>query len=75
MTIETDKQGPVPVGAAVLRGIEAVRASGLTNMFDRPRVVFLLNEGGHHEAATWVDEHRAAYARGIFAGFVEAGAP
>ena len=65
--------GPVAVPHAVLEGLEAVRRSGLTNMFDRPRVAELAESFGFEEAASWVEANRAAFAQGIFQGFVARG--
>jgi hypothetical protein len=59
----------VPVPREVFDGIEAVRASGATNMLDRPRVIELLRDLGFNEAAAWVSENRDLYARAIFNGF------
>ena len=53
----------------VYEGLEAVRKSGLTNMFDRPRVAELAEEFGFQEAADWVRSHKSEYAKGIFQGF------
>jgi len=61
MSIEIPKE--------VFDGLEAVRRSGATNMFDRPRVIELLEAMGFDEAAEWVSEHRNEYANGIFQGF------
>ena len=66
--------GPVPVVVpqSVYAGILAIRASGLTNMLDRPTVARLARKFGFDEAAAWLDDranHRA-YAEGIFRGFV-----
>jgi len=59
---------PVPVPAAVYAGLEAVRHSGATNMFDRPRVIELAEMMGFEETAAWVREHRGDYARLLFNG-------
>jgi len=59
----------VRVPRRVFDGLEAVRRSGLTNMFDRPVVARLANEFGFEEAARWVEDHRDEYAQGIFHGF------
>ena len=61
---------PVPVPAAVYEGLEAVRKSGYTNMFDRPRVIELAEMMGYDEAAEWVRDHRSEYARLLFAGVI-----
>lgn len=61
---------PVPVSAAVYEGLDAVRQSGYTNMFDRPRVIELAEMMGYDEAAAWVRDHRGEYARLLFAGVI-----
>lgn len=61
---------PVSIPAAVYEGLEAVRQSGYTNMFDRPRVIELAEMMGYDETAAWVQVHRDRYAAGLFAGFV-----
>ncbi|OQA94665.1 MAG: hypothetical protein BWY25_02707 [Chloroflexi bacterium ADurb.Bin222] len=61
---------PVPVPAAVYEGLEAVRLSGATNMFDRPRVIELAEVMGYDETAAWVRDHRSAYAHLLFAGVI-----
>ena len=61
---------PVPVPAAVYEGLEAVRQSGYTNMFDRPRVIELAEMMGYDETAEWVRDHRSEYARLLFAGVI-----
>ncbi len=53
-----EKPTSIQVPAEVLKGLEAVRQSGLTNMLDRPRVAFLAEEMGFSEAATWIRAHR-----------------
>jgi hypothetical protein len=61
--------GPVRVPREVFTGIEAVRESGLTNMFDRPVVIQLAETMGFTETARWVEAHGDLYATGIFQGF------
>jgi hypothetical protein len=66
-----DGPTPVVVPKEVYLGILAVRASGLTNMLDRPMVTRLARKLGFREAADWLADpgnHRA-YAEGIFKGF------
>lgn len=65
----TNEKTPVIVTAAVLEGLEAVRTSGKTNMFDAPRVIELALQMGHVHTAMWVYDNRRLYAAGIFAGF------
>lgn len=60
----------VRIPAAVWEGLEAVRQSGYTNMFDRPRVIELAEMMGYDDTAAWVRENRREYAAGLFAGFV-----
>lgn len=60
---------PIQITKEVFTGLEAVRRSGATNMFDRPRVIELLEEMGFDESADWVRTHKSEYANGIFQGF------
>ena len=60
---------PIQITKEVFTGLEAVRRSGATNMFDRPRVIELLEEMGFDEGADWVRIHKSEYANGIFQGF------
>ena len=62
------EKSPVPVPAAVYEGLEAVRQSGATNMFDRPRVIELAEMMGYDETAEWVRTNRDRYARLLFHG-------
>jgi hypothetical protein len=59
----------IKIPEEVWRGIEAVRVSGKTNMFDIRVVKKLARRMGHRAAADWIDEHAALYAVGIFRGF------
>ena len=59
----------IHVNSDVLEGIRAVRDSGRTNMFDRTRVIEILEEMGFDQAAVWVSEHKKEYSQGIFQGF------
>ena len=63
------KQAKVPVPTNVLDGLEAVRLSGKTNMFDATRVIELAFEMEHYATALWVYENRRRYVEGIFIGF------
>ena len=53
---------------AVVAGIEAVRASGATNMLARPTVVRLARMMGHGEAADWIEANRGLYSEAVFRG-------
>ncbi len=63
---------PVCVPAEVLRGLEAVRRSGRTNMFDWLRVTEVAREMGHTAAADWIWKHGEQYVQGLFHGFIAA---
>lgn len=63
------KHNRIPVPAKVMEGLEAVRLSGKTNMFDARMVVFLALDMGYLETATWVHENTNFYAQGILTGF------
>lgn len=69
----TSNDARVPIPAEVLKGIEAVRQSGRTNMLDRPAVAAIALDLGHVEAAFWLDDktNHKAYAEGVFRGFRE----
>lgn len=62
---------PTKVHPAVLEGLEAVRESGQTNMFDRESVVAIALQLGYRQTALWVNDkaNREQYASGIFEGF------
>lgn len=59
----------VKVPKAVWQGIEAVRASGKTNMFDAPMVQKLAFDMEYFETVLWMEDHPDLYRLGIFAGF------
>jgi hypothetical protein len=61
--------GPVVVPREVFEGIEAIRASGATNMLARDVVADLAEDLGLDAAADWIRENRGIYARGVFLGF------
>lgn len=63
-----EKQAVI-IPATVYDGLEAVRSSGLTNMFDRPRVIELAEMMGFDETVAWLRANRNLYAQGIFHGF------
>ena len=69
----TDNDARIAIPPEVLKGIEAVRRSGRTNMLDRPAVAAIALDLGHVEAAFWLDDpaNRKAYAEGVFRGFRE----
>lgn len=59
----------VKVSQAVMDGLEAVRVSGKTNMFDYNTVMRLALEAEHYETVDWMTENKKAYIKGIFSGF------
>jgi hypothetical protein len=61
---------PVVVWDDVLEGIDAVRATGLTNMLDRSAVAQLAGALGHIAAMDWIRANPTVYGEGIFRGFV-----
>jgi len=67
----------VKIPDEVLKGLEAVRKSGRTNMMDRPAVAAIALELGFVDAAFWLTDkaNHKAYATGIFHGFEEAETP
>jgi hypothetical protein len=67
------QQTKVPIPADVLEGLEAVRASGRTNMLDVPMVMKLALEMGFPQTALWISEHQALYSVGVFRGFEPTG--
>ncbi len=60
---------PIVVSAEVFEGLEAVRRSGITNMFDRPQVIEIAEMMGYDETAEWLTLNRNLYSQGLFQGF------
>jgi hypothetical protein len=48
--------------------ILAIRDTGLTNMFDLPRVQRLAFDRGFYELVLFIEEHRGEYVRFIMTG-------
>ena len=67
--MEETNVNKIGVPKDVLDGLEAVRLSGLSNMFDRPVVARLAEEMGYGETAEWIVSNKRLYAEGIFKGF------
>lgn len=65
----------LPIPAEVLEGLEAVRDSGETNMFDVSMVVSLALDMGYSKTAMWVRENRKLYLQGVLIGFEAADSP
>ena len=68
--LEEKPPAPISIPAAVWQGLESVRRSGLTNMFDRPAVIKIAEILGFHETARWIEGRHGQYAEGLFKGFV-----
>ena len=51
--------------------ILALRASGVTNMFDVPRVRQEAYDRGYHELVQYLEDHTPAYCRYIMTGETE----
>ena len=59
----------VPIPAGVMKGLEAIRLSGRTNMFDMPRVVEIAVEMDLFDAAMWIESNGSLYCQGLIQGF------
>ncbi len=68
--LEDEPPKPITVPAAVWQGLESVRRSGLTNMFDRPAVIQIAERLDFLETARWIEGHHGPYSEGLFKGFV-----
>ncbi len=68
--MDRSKGEPVMVWADVLKGIDAVRATGLTNMLDHRAVSMLAGASGHLAAGQWIAENPTVYVEGVMRGFV-----
>jgi hypothetical protein len=61
---------PVPVSAAVLKGLDAVLLSGETNTMDKREVQAKAYIMGHPDTAGWIDYFPDLYDAGLTHGFV-----
>ncbi len=59
----------IEVSQKVFDGLEAVRKSGVTNMFDYPNVMGIAFAMKYLETVFWLKENKAEYIEGIFKGF------
>jgi hypothetical protein len=62
-------RAPIVVPREVFDGLDCVRRSGLTSMFDVAVVAFLARRFGFEESAAWVEKNRAPYVRGVVGSF------
>ncbi len=67
--VEAEPAAPITIPADVWQGLESVRRSGLTNMFDRPAVIKIVERLDFPETARWIEGHHGPYAEGLFKGF------
>ena len=65
---ETDKRVPIPQIA--LDQWAEIRASNVTNMFDRLTVQHIANSHECCELVCWLEDHPEEYRRGVMRGFV-----
>lgn len=59
----------VKINTEILEGLEAVRESGLTNMFDRQAAIEIAHDLDYSDTAYWIEDNPKEYHRGIFVGF------
>ena len=62
----------IKVTSKVFEGLQAVRNSGETNMFDIPAVARIAIEMGHYDTAVWTADpfNKKKYVEGVFNGFI-----
>ena len=68
--VEDEPAALISIPADVWQGLESVRRSGLTNMFDRPAVIKIAEMLDFPETARWIEAHHGPYTEGLFKGFV-----
>lgn len=59
----------IKVSKKVYEGLEFVRESGLTNMFDYHAVQHIAFDNNYYETVDWMENNKTEYAKGIFEGF------
>ena len=60
---------PVFVSERVLDGLEAVRESGETNMFDYNAAIMIASKLGYDDTVEWMLNNKEGYLHGIMVGF------
>lgn len=63
-------QPPISVPRPVYLGLEAIRLSGLINMFNCLGVIKLADHMGFQETAEWIRDHRQDFAQLLIHGVV-----
>lgn len=59
----------IRVPQEVFDGLEFVRKSGKTNMFDYGMVMRIAFEEGFFKTVDWLDKNKDLYGKGMFQGF------
>ena len=59
----------IKVSEEELEGLEFVRDSGETNMFDRNQVQRIAMQERFYDTVTWLEENPLKYGRGVVEGF------
>lgn len=59
----------IKVSEEVYEGLETVRESGETNMFDYNSVIAIASREGYVDTVVWLMEHKNEYIQGVFQGF------
>ena len=52
----------------IIEGVEFVRDTGLTNMFDSPLVQRIAFDNGYYELVNFIEEHKKEYGHLILTG-------
>ena len=52
----------------IIEGVEFVRNTGLTNMFDSPMVQRIAFDNGYYELVNFIEEHKKEYSHLILTG-------
>ncbi len=68
MNLKQDVQ-PKKVPVRILEGLEAVKKTGTTNMFDWRVACIQAVALGYPEASEWIEYNTETYIEGIFTGF------
>ena len=58
----------VDAKAKIIEGVEFVRNTGITNMFDSPMVQRIAFDNGYYELVNFIEEHKKEYGHLILTG-------
>lgn len=56
------------IKAKIIEGVEFVRGTGITNMFDSPMVQRIAFDNGYYELVNFIEEHKKEYGHLILTG-------